>query len=142
MRLVTSKNSENAIDTASQAIKAARGTKRVCQACEVRFYDLARDPIVCPSCGGHNVVETRPLVTSWEARPESAGKASWRSKPLKRPRPALPVVDHDPAPDIAAETSEEAPGPTADNELVLEEDSDEGDVTKWVDPGTVEEKEL
>ena len=28
-----------------------RGTKRVCQSCPARFYDLGRSPIVCPSCG-------------------------------------------------------------------------------------------
>lgn len=27
------------------------GIKRVCQSCDVRFYDLQRDPIICPSCG-------------------------------------------------------------------------------------------
>ena len=31
--------------------KALRGTKRTCQACEIRFYDLGRNPIVCPTCG-------------------------------------------------------------------------------------------
>jgi uncharacterized protein (TIGR02300 family) len=30
--------------------KPARGTKRVCQSCGVRFYDLSRNPIVCPVC--------------------------------------------------------------------------------------------
>lgn len=30
--------------------KAARGTKRTCQSCGARFYDLNRDPIVCPVC--------------------------------------------------------------------------------------------
>lgn len=39
------------------ATKAARGTKRTCQnpECEERFYDLNRDPIVCPIC--HEVYE-------------------------------------------------------------------------------------
>ena len=34
------------------ATKVARGTKRTCQnpECEERFYDLNRDPIVCPIC--------------------------------------------------------------------------------------------
>ncbi|MCB1512625.1 MAG: TIGR02300 family protein [Hyphomicrobiaceae bacterium] len=34
------------------ATKEARGTKRTCQnpECEERFYDLNRDPIVCPIC--------------------------------------------------------------------------------------------
>ena len=27
------------------------GSKRVCQSCGGRFYDLLRDPIVCPHCG-------------------------------------------------------------------------------------------
>ncbi|MEM7620698.1 MAG: TIGR02300 family protein [Pseudomonadota bacterium] len=31
--------------------KAARGTKRLCQACGSKFYDLNRDPIHCPLCG-------------------------------------------------------------------------------------------
>ncbi|MGO9174175.1 MAG: TIGR02300 family protein [Rhodomicrobium sp.] len=30
--------------------KAERGTKRVCQSCGAKFYDLHRDPIVCPMC--------------------------------------------------------------------------------------------
>lgn len=27
------------------------GTKRLCQSCGARFYDMARNPIVCPKCG-------------------------------------------------------------------------------------------
>jgi uncharacterized protein (TIGR02300 family) len=27
------------------------GTKRICTSCAARFYDLKRDPIVCPKCG-------------------------------------------------------------------------------------------
>ena len=30
--------------------KAERGTKRVCQSCGSKFYDLNRDPIICPIC--------------------------------------------------------------------------------------------
>src|SRR5208282_6729755 len=32
------------------SIKAERGTKRVCQSCGSKFYDLNRDPITCPIC--------------------------------------------------------------------------------------------
>lgn len=32
------------------SLKAARGTKRVCQNCGSKFYDLSRDPITCPIC--------------------------------------------------------------------------------------------
>ncbi|MGI9382287.1 MAG: TIGR02300 family protein [Methyloligellaceae bacterium] len=31
--------------------KVARGTKRVCKSCSGKFYDLSREPIVCPLCG-------------------------------------------------------------------------------------------
>lgn len=31
--------------------KAERGTKRVCRECGGKFYDLNRDPVVCPLCG-------------------------------------------------------------------------------------------
>jgi uncharacterized protein (TIGR02300 family) len=32
------------------SMKAARGTKRVCQNCGSKFYDLNHDEIVCPIC--------------------------------------------------------------------------------------------
>lgn len=27
------------------------GVKRVCPSCSVRFYDLKKDPMLCPACG-------------------------------------------------------------------------------------------
>tara|TARA_B110000003_G_scaffold240177_1_gene246651 strand:+ start:628 stop:972 length:345 start_codon:yes stop_codon:yes gene_type:complete len=27
------------------------GVKRVCPSCSIRFYDLKKDPLICPSCG-------------------------------------------------------------------------------------------
>ena len=30
--------------------KPALGTKRVCAGCAAKFYDLGKDPIVCPVC--------------------------------------------------------------------------------------------
>ncbi|HKJ61279.1 MAG TPA: TIGR02300 family protein [Hyphomicrobiales bacterium] len=32
------------------SMKAARGSKRVCQNCGAKFYDLNREEIVCPMC--------------------------------------------------------------------------------------------
>lgn len=31
-------------------VKLEWGTKRVCQSCAARFYDLRRSPIICPKC--------------------------------------------------------------------------------------------
>ncbi|MCF8532272.1 MAG: TIGR02300 family protein [Reyranella sp.] len=32
-------------------VKATWGTKRTCQSCAVRFYDLNKSPMKCPKCG-------------------------------------------------------------------------------------------
>ena len=47
--------------------KPELGTKRLCASCGAKFYDLNKDPIVCPKCETvfHPVVSTR-------ARPEAA----------------------------------------------------------------------
>ena len=31
--------------------KSEWGSKHICQSCGAKFYDLQRDPIVCPACG-------------------------------------------------------------------------------------------
>nr|WP_046020384.1 TIGR02300 family protein [Magnetospira sp. QH-2] len=41
------------------------GIKRTCQSCGMKFYDMRKDPIVCPSCGATFELEraTRPRRT-------------------------------------------------------------------------------
>ena len=41
--------------------KPARGTKRVCQSCGARFYDLGHSPIICPVC--QTVYQVTPPTT-------------------------------------------------------------------------------
>lgn len=46
-----------------------RGTKRICAECSSKFYDLNRDPILCPSCGTKFVIapeRTAPVVAKKE----------------------------------------------------------------------------
>ena len=49
--------------------KPELGTKRQCQSCASKFYDLQKDPILCPKCG--TVYQPTVLV----GRPELAAKA-------------------------------------------------------------------
>jgi uncharacterized protein (TIGR02300 family) len=51
--------------------KAELGTKRLCGSCSTKFYDLNKDPIVCPKCGTVFVVAT----TAARPRPEAAAAA-------------------------------------------------------------------
>jgi len=131
--------------TASVDSKAMRGTKRMCQACQVRFYDLMREQIVCPACGA---IYTPVVVAVAEAgRRGAAGsaKTGWRQS-FKRPSPALPEPD----PQIVAPTEEvEAAGaeevPVADaapeDDIVLEQEPDDADVSGLVDVDIEEPKE-
>jgi uncharacterized protein (TIGR02300 family) len=115
--------------TAMQDSKALRGTKRVCAACEVRFYDLAREPIVCPSCGAKHTPAARPVI-ELGAREAHGGKTSWRSKAFRRPEPVPDAVQETAA---AEDITEEAPGAAPEeDDVVLEQEPDEGDVSGLV----------
>jgi uncharacterized protein (TIGR02300 family) len=130
---------------ASQSNKAMRGTKRVCQACQVRFYDLAREQIVCPACGVLYTPVAQPPV---EARRGAAGsgKTGWRQS-FKRPSPVLPEPDPQiaaPSEEVEAEASaDEVPAADAapEDDIVLEQEPDDGDVSGLVDVDIEEPKE-
>ena len=117
------------MSTLSARRKAMRGTKRTCLACEIRSYDLARNPIACPSCGApytpahEQSVQARTPVASFSA------KTGWRTQPFKRPQPASPVADTEdragseraPAGNGLDDVADEAP----EGDLVLEQDEAE-----------------
>ena len=48
--------------------KPELGTKRLCGNCGATFYDLSKDPIICPKC--HTVLEL--AAVSARSRPDSA----------------------------------------------------------------------
>ena len=53
--------------------KAAWGEKRICEDCGTKFYDLRKDPIICPKCGSEF---TKPsLVTSSRTKTADAKKS-------------------------------------------------------------------
>ena len=63
--------------------KAERGTKRVCGECGAKFYDLSRDPIVCPICEAVFVVQeptSRAKPAAAKKPPEEAEKTEKAEK--------------------------------------------------------------
>jgi uncharacterized protein (TIGR02300 family) len=52
--------------------KPELGTKRLCTNCSTKFYDLNKEPIVCPKC--HTVKELATVAA--RARPETVAAAS------------------------------------------------------------------
>ena len=54
------------------AVKAARGTKRVCKSCGAKFYDLNREEITCPACGApFEMAAPAPLVVAPKSKPKA-----------------------------------------------------------------------
>ena len=116
------------------------GTKRICPSCGARYYDLLRDPVVCPKC-------------STPFDPEAFLKA-------RRARPAAPVEkelepvgadeidpDLEAEPDVAEEEEEEGvaleEAEEEEEEELIEDASelgeDEDDMAEVID--NVEEEE-
>jgi uncharacterized protein (TIGR02300 family) len=79
--------------------KPELGTKRLCAGCGAKFYDLSKNPPVCPSCG--TVFEIVAPVT--RARPDAARAAAAAA---------------------AARAEAETPEPAEAAELVSLEDAD------------------
>jgi uncharacterized protein (TIGR02300 family) len=110
--------------------KAERGTKRTCRNpdCGSRFYDLNRDPIVCPICQS---------VFELAAVPAAAGAGAVQESPRASPRKVAPepVVapaegDEDALPPI--EDDEETPAGEEDETFLEAEEEDGSDMTNII----------
>jgi uncharacterized protein (TIGR02300 family) len=125
------------MSTMSARRRAMRGTKRTCQVCEVRFYDLARNPIVCPMCGAHCAPPAEPFVRARERSVPFSSKTGWRSQPFKRTQPVVSVADVtpiDPSDSLAVGNEAEVTATElSEDRVVLEQEPDDGDVLSLVD---------
>jgi len=103
--------------------KPELGTKRLCGSCGAKFYDLSKDPIVCPKC--HTVMAL------------TAASARARAEPVAAPRAAAPKAEE-----------EVAVPETQDAEFVSLEEADaeaqgkKPAATETTEGGTEEEIEL
>jgi hypothetical protein len=125
------------MSTIAERRKALRGTKRACQACEVRFYDLARDPIVCPSCGAHYIPAAQPIVAA-RAAPFS-GKTGWRSRPFKQ-HPGAPIAEPV-LPSQVSDAAEEAVSAAPEDDSVLDPEQDDAEASGLAEVDLPEENE-
>ena len=114
--------------------KPELGTKRQCQNCGAKFFDLAKDPIVCPKCG------TVYQVASMPARSSARGKAAEEDEPEVETAEAelVPLEEADAVEDekVAAvlpeddvEIEEEEPADV----FLEEEEEDSDDVSTLID---------
>lgn len=121
------------------ASKAERGTKRTCQnaSCGARFYDLNRDPIVCPVCS-----TTYSLPVSAGPSPGAEAAAQRR---VKKPE-FVDAVAGD-APEVEAEDAladvegAEETIAAGEEETFLEQEEDEGGDVSGIISGPAAEGE-
>jgi uncharacterized protein (TIGR02300 family) len=115
--------------------KAARGTKRTCQnnQCGSRFYDLNRDPIICPICDSPYVIASAPLA------PVVAAPVEEKARKAKKPEfvPAEPASEAElPEVEGAEELVDietvEVPAAAEADETFLEEEEDGGDMSNLI----------
>ena len=116
--------------------KPELGAKRQCQTCATKFYDLNRDPIVCPKCGGVFQiaplarVAARPADEETEVAKDEADTVSLSEVEEAENKEAAEIDD-----DVEIDDGEEA-----DDTFLEEEEGEDDDVAGLID-GDIETDE-
>jgi len=116
------------------------GTKRICPSCGTRYYDLLRDPIICPRCS--TPFDPEAFLRARRARPQAPVE--------KEPAPVgagevdgdletedVEAVEEEEEADVALEEAEEEDEELIEDASELGEDED--DMAEVID--NVEEEE-
>ena len=125
-------------------VKPELGTKRTCPSCGTRFYDLLKNPIVCPKCGVTFIAEAL-LPSKGDSRAAAAPKPPARSRSSRsRARMSSSSVsrrseageDDETAAIEDVDLGEEEPVDGEEDDAFLEaEEEDGGDVTDIIGGG-------
>ena len=111
--------------------KPELGAKRQCQACGAKFFDLNRDPIVCPKCGTvfHGAARTRAAVKEDEEEVELVTPAGVDVVSLDEVEAGEEKVVETVAEDVDVEDSADA----EDDSFLEEEEEEDDDVSNLID---------
>jgi uncharacterized protein (TIGR02300 family) len=99
--------------------KEKRGTKRLCESCENKFYDLGRDPIICPIC------ETTFVPETPKPKPRPKPKAAPAPAPVATEEKVKEAVKESKTPAASSEPPAVDPEFASLEEAAAEEDVDE-----------------
>ena len=104
--------------------KPELGTKRLCGNCGAKFYDLSKDPIVCPKC--HTVLELAAVTSRSRPEPRARGGARRRKKRRWCRRPRRPSSSRSRRPTPRLRARRRAEGEAVDGAEEEIEIEDEG----------------
>ena len=119
------------------------GSKRQCQNCGTKFFDLGKSPIICPKCGTVFVVASAAA----SARASRAAPADDEEAETENGAEVVALEDADAiddgkvAPVVAEEDADVEDDPAAaddDDTFLEEEEEDDADVADLID-GDIEE---
>ena len=97
--------------------KAEWGLKRLCPGCATRYYDMKKNPPVCPSCG--TPFDPENLVRARRGRVAADKKAAATESTVDD----IPVAGDDEADDTMIEDAEELGDDEVDEVVDVEEDA-------------------
>ena len=106
--------------------KPELGTKRRCNSCATKFFDLNNDPIVCPKC---MAVFVAPQPDPVRSRRQS-GRQPW---PV--PKDAAPTIPNEIASLDGTNADEETKSPAAEDLLLTDDQDGELDPTEVLGAG-------
>lgn len=122
--------------------KPELGMKRQCLSCGAKFYDLNRDPIICPKCGAQfqaqQLVRRAEAAKSDDDEEVASGAAEVDMVPLEE-ADAAAVEKEIPGDDI--DLGEDLGGDDDDTFLEQEEEEDNGDVSDLIGSDIEEDEE-
>ena len=96
----------------SPLAKPEWGAKHVCENCGLKYYDMQRTPIACPSCGEKAVIVTaRPRRSRGAVKPEAEAPPSKGADAVATDAKVAEDGDND-----------------ADDALLVEDDDDENEI--------------
>ena len=111
--------------------KPELGAKRQCQACGAKFFDLNKDPIVCPKCGTvfQGAMRTRVASKDDDEEVEMSAPAGVDIVSLDEVEAGEEKVVETAVEDIDVEDD----GAVEDDSFLEAEEEDEDDVTNLID---------
>ena len=116
--------------------KPELGSKRQCQNCGAKFFDLNKDPIICPKCGTvfQGAARARPAAKEAEEEedaevvtPAGVEVVSLDEVEASEEKAAAEPVGDD------LEVEEDADDEAADDPFLEEEEEDDDDVSNLID---------
>lgn len=107
----------------------AKGIKRICLECGIRFYDLNKTPITCPSCAAEFTGEEKP-------KPRKS-KAAAKKAPDPVKQESSPAADK--SEEDTANTLEEGDSDLDDSDDIDVDDDDIGDLDEVLEEDKEEE---